>query len=129
MCYYIRVKRNKERVMADTFTNDTDKMIDLLEAIMAEDNMQAYDDFLTMYPDVTENELDDTVKEINGISLAYLARRIENANIEELNGRETGLKYSAESMKTTLSNYVYNTDYLTKAERQDFEDECEGMAV
>ena len=115
--------------MTDTFTNETDKMIDLLEAIMAEDNMQAYDDFLKMYPDVTENELDDTVKEINGISLAYLARRIENAYIEELNGRETGLKYSAESMKTTLSNYVYNTDYLTKAERQDFEDECEGMAV
>ena len=111
------------------FTNDLDKMSDLLEAIMSDDSMEAYDNFLRIYPDVTENDLDNTVKAINGEVLGYMARYIENANIEEMNDRPTGLKYTAEQMKTTLSNYVYNTDFLTKADIEDFEGICEDLAV
>lgn len=111
-----------------TFETDLEKMVDLLEAIMSEDNMEAYDNFLKVHNDVTENELDNTVKLINPERLAYLMRYTENAYIEELNGRPTGLKYTAEQIKTTISNYVYNTNFLTQHEREDFEEWCESMA-
>ena len=114
--------------MTDTFETDLEKMADLLEASMSEDSMEAYDNFLRIHDDVTENELDDTIKLINAERLAYLMRYTENAYIEELNGRPTGLKYTAEQIKTTISNYVYNTDFLTQSEREDFEEWCEGMA-
>ena len=112
----------------ETFETDLEKMADLLEAIMSEDNMEAYDNFLKVHNDVTENELDCTIKLINPERLAYLMRYTENAYIEELNGRPTGLKYTAEQIKTTISNYVYNTDFLTQHEREDFEEWCESMA-
>ena len=74
--------------MASTFIDDLEKMVDLLQASMSDDNMTAYDEFLSKHDDVTENELDDTVKEINTETLADLYRQAENAYIEELNEKD-----------------------------------------
>ena len=110
------------------FIDDLEKMCDLLEASMAEDTQQAYDDFLNSYSYLTQNELDDTIKEINGISLAYLLRQAENANIEEMNGRPTGLAITSEQAKTTITNYVYNSGLCSKADIKDFEEVASSMA-
>ena len=114
--------------MKNTFIDDLEKMVDLLEAIMAEDNAQAYDDFLNQYDYVTENELDDTVKEINGHTLADLYRQAENAYIEEMNERPTGLAITSDEAKTVISQYVYKSGLCSKADIRAFEDDCTAMA-
>lgn len=110
------------------FIDDLEKMCDLLEASMAEDTQQAYDDFLNSYSYLTQNELDDTIKEINGTSLAYLLRQAENTNIEEMNDRPTGLAITSEQAKTTITNYVYNSGLCSKADIKDFEEVTSSMA-
>ena len=61
--------------MAETFINDLEKMVDLLQASMEEDNATAYDNFLKQYDYITENELDDTIKQVNTSTLADLYRQ------------------------------------------------------
>ena len=114
--------------MKATFINDLEKMVDLLEAIMAEDNAQAYDNFLSSYSYLTPNELDDTVEEINGHALADLYRQAENAYIEEMNGRPTGLAITSDTAKTVISQYVYKSGLCSKADIKAFEDDCTAMA-
>ena len=114
--------------MKTTFIDDLEKMVDLLEAIMSEDNEQAYDNFLSQYDYITENELDDTVKEINGHALADLYRQAENAYIEELNGRPTGLAITSDTAKTVISRYVYKSGLCLNADVEAFEDDCTAMA-
>ena len=46
----------------NTFITDLEKMVDLLQELMSEDNATAYDEFLRKHDDVTEDELDYTVK-------------------------------------------------------------------
>ena len=114
--------------MTQTFIDDLEKMVDLLEASMAEDNMQAYDDFLHSYSYLTENELDDTIKAITGEALADLYRQAENAYIEELNGRPTGLAITSETAKSVICRYVFDSGLMSKAEQREFEECCESMA-
>ena len=111
----------------NTFITDLEKMVDLLQAIMSEDNATAYDEFLHKHDDVTENELDDTVKEINTETLADLYRQAENAYIEELNGRPTGLPFSSETAKAVIGNYVYNSGLLDIPQQKEFEEICSSM--
>ena len=113
--------------MANTFIDDLEKMVDLLQASMSEDNMTAYDEFLSKHDDVTENELDDTIKEVNTGTLADLYRQAENAYIEELNDRPTGLPFSSETAKAVIGNYVYNSGMLDILEQKEFEEICNSM--
>ena len=71
----------REDDKAQSFIDDLEKMVDLLEADMAEDSEQAYEDFLRSYSYLTENEVTDTLENINGTNLAYLYRQAENAYI------------------------------------------------
>ena len=111
-----------------TFETDLEKMVDLLEAIMSEDNASAYDEFLRSYSYITENELDDTVKLINAEVLADLYRQAENYYIEELNGRPTGLAIKSYQAKNVIVDYVYKSGLMSKAEQKEFEELCEAMA-
>lgn len=113
--------------MAETFIDDLEKMVDLLQASMEEDNATAYDNFLKQYDYITENELDDTIKQVNTSTLADLYRQAENYYIEELNGRETGLSISSETAKTVIGNYVYNSGMLSIPEQKEFEEICASM--
>lgn len=113
--------------MADTFIDDLEKMVDLLQASMEEDNMQAYDDFLRSYSYLTENELDDTIKAINTSTLADLYRQAENYYIEELNGRPTGLAITSDIAKEVIGNYVYNSGMLSIPQQKEFEEICASM--
>ena len=111
-----------------TFETDLEKMVDLLEAIMSEDNASAYDEFLRSYSYITENELDDTVELIDANVLADLYRQAENYYIEELNGRPTGLAITSEQAKSTIVKYVYDSGLVQKADQKEFEELCEAMA-
>ena len=111
-----------------TFETDLEKMVDLLEAIMSEDNAKAYDEFLRSYSYITENELDDTVGLIDAEVLADLYRQAENYYIEELNGRPTGLAITSEQAKSTIVKYVYDSGLVPKADQKEFEELCEAMA-
>lgn len=111
-----------------TFETDLEKMVDLLEAVMSEDNASAYDEFLRSYSYLTENELDNTVKLINAEVLADLYRQAENYYIEELNGRPTGLAITSDTAKSTIVKYVYDSGLVSKAEQKEFEELCEAMA-
>ena len=111
-----------------TFETDLEKMVDLLEAIMSEDNASAYDEFLRSYSYLTENELNDTVKLINAEVLADLYRQAENYYIEELNGRPTGLAIKSYQAKNVIVDYVYKSGLMLKAEQKEFEELCEAMA-
>ena len=113
--------------MANTFIDDLEKMVDLLQASMSDDNMTAYDEFLSKHDDVTENELDDTIKEVNTGTLADLYRQAENAYIEELNDRPTGLPFSSETAKAVIGNYVYNSGLLDIPQQKEFEEICNSM--
>ena len=113
--------------MADTFITDLEKMVDLLKAVMSEDNASAYDEFLRSYSYITENELDDTVKVICGETLADLYRQAENYYIEEMNGRPTGLAITSDIAKDVISRYVYQSGLVSKAEQRTFEECCEAM--
>ena len=104
------------------FINDIEKMSSLLQAI-TENNVS---DFFNSYSDLTKEEVDNTIKEINAESLAELLRQAENYYIEELNGRETGLSITSEQAKTSIIGYVYSK--LSKEEQEDFENECYNMA-
>ena len=110
-----------------SFETDLEKMVDLLEASMSEDNMKAYDDFLHSYSYLTENELDNTIKKVNAEVLADLFRQAENYYIEEMNGRPTGLAITSDTAKTVISNYVYKSGLVSKAEQKEFEDLCIAM--
>ena len=112
----------------DTFETDLEKMVDLLEAVMSEDNASAYDEFLRSYSYITENELDDTVGLIDAEVLADLYRQAENYYIEELNGRPTGLAITSEQAKSTIVKYVYDSGLMSKGEQREFEELCEAMA-
>lgn len=111
-----------------TFETDLEKMVDLLEAIMSEDNASAHDEFLRSYSYLTENELNDTVKLINAEVLADLYRQAENYNIEEMNGRPTGLSIKSYQAKNVIIDYVYKSGLMLKAEQKEFEELCEAMA-
>lgn len=111
-----------------TFETDLEKMVDLLEAVMSEDNASAYDEFLRSYSYLTENELDDTVGLIDAEVLANLYRQAENYYIEELNGRPTGLAITSEQAKSTIVKYVYDSGLVSKAEQKEFEELCQAMA-
>ena len=111
-----------------TFETDLEKMVDLLEAIMSEDNASAYDEFLRSYSYITENELDDTVGLIDAEVLADLYRQAENYYIEELNGRPTGLAITSDIAKSTIVKYVYDSGLVSKAEQKEFEELCQAMA-
>jgi hypothetical protein len=111
-----------------TFETDLEKMVDLLEAIMSEDNASAYDEFLRSYSYLTENELDDTVGLIDAEVLADLYRQAENYYIEELNGRPTGLAITSDIAKSTIVKYVYDSGLVSKAEQKEFEELCQSMA-
>ena len=111
-----------------TFEADLEKMVDLLEAIMSEDNASAYDEFLRSYSYITENELDDTVGLIDAEVLADLYRQAENYYIEELNGRPTGLAITSDIAKSTIVKYVYDSGLVSKAEQKEFEELCQAMA-
>ena len=110
-----------------TFETDLEKMVDLLEAVMSEDNASAYDEFLRSYSYLTENELDDTVGLIDAEVLADLYRQAENYYIEELNGRPTGLAITSEQAKSTIVKYVYDSGLVSKAEQKEFEEICQSM--
>lgn len=111
-----------------TFETDLEKMVDLLEAVMSEDNASAYDEFLRSYSYLTENELDDTVGLIDANVLADLYRQAENYYIEELNGRPTGLAITSDVAKSTIVKYVYDSGLVSKAEQKEFEEICQSMA-
>ena len=104
------------------FIDDIEKMSNLLQAII-ENNVN---NFLNSYPDLTKEEVDNTIKEINAESLAELLRQAENYYIDELNGRETGLSITSEQAKTSITDYVYSK--LSKEEQKEFEDDCYNMA-
>ena len=110
-----------------TFETDLEKMVDLLEAVMSEDNASAYDEFLRSYSYITENELDDTVGLIDAEVLADLYRQAENYYIEEMNGRPTGLAITSEMAKDTISRYVYQSGLISKGEQREFEECCKAM--
>lgn len=112
----------------ETFEDDLEKMVDLLEAIMSEDNASAYDEFLRTYSYITENELNDTVELIDVNVLANLYRLAENYYIEELNDRPTGLAITSDTAKSTIVKYVYDSGLVSKAEQKEFEELCEAMA-
>ena len=111
-----------------TFETDLEKMVDLLEAVMSEDNASAYDEFLKSYSYLTENELDDTVGLIDAGVLADLYRQAENYYIEEMNGRPTGLAITSDVAKNTIVKYVYDSGLMSKAEQKEFEELCMAMA-
>ena len=112
----------------ETFEDDLEKVVDLLKAIMSEDNAKAYDEFLRSYPYITENELDDTVGLLDVSILANLYREAENYYLDELNGRETGLAIPAEEAKSTIVRYVYDSGLVSKADQKEFEELCQAMA-
>ena len=118
----------REDDKANTFITDLEKMVDLLEASMAEDTMEAYDNFLNSYSYLTENELTDTIEEISGEALADLYRQAENAHIEEMNGRPTGLAITSDIAKDVISRYVYKSGLLSKGDIREFEECCVAMA-
>ena len=105
-----------------TFIDDIEKMSNLLQAII-ENNVS---DFFNSYSDLTKEEVDNTIKEINAESLAELLRQAENYYIDELNGRETGLSITSEQAKTSIIDYVYSK--LSKEEQKEFENDCYNMA-
>ena len=105
-----------------TFIDDIEKMSNLLQAI-TENNVS---DFLNSYSDLTKEDVNNTIKEINAESLAELLRQAENYYIDELNGRETGLSITSEQAKTSIIDFVYSK--LSKKEQKDFEDDCYNMA-
>lgn len=113
--------------MAETFITDLEKMVDLLQASMEDDSTTAYDDFLMSYSYLTRNELDETLKVINTETLADLYRQAENAYIEEINGRPTGLAITSETAKSVIGNYVYNSGKLDIPEQKEFEEICNSM--
>ena len=110
--------------MADTFETNLEKMVDLLKAVIAEDNMDAYDKFLRIHDDVTENELDDTIKTINANTLADLYRQAKSYHIEELNNKPTRLTIISSIAKDVIKNYVYNSGMLSIPQRKEFEKLC-----
>lgn len=126
--YTIGEELEDEDEAVGTFETDLEKMVDLLEAIMSEDNASAYDEFLRTYSYITENELDDTVELIDANVLADLYRQAENYYIEELNGRPTGLAITSEQAKSTIIKYVYDSGLVSKTEQKEFEELCEAMA-
>lgn len=105
-----------------TFIDDIEKMSNFLQAII-EDNIN---DFLNSYSNLTNEEVNNTIKKINAESLAELLRQAENYYIEELNNRKTGLSITSEQAKTTITDYVYSK--LSKEEQKDFEDYCYNLA-
>ena len=106
-----------------TFINDIELMTDLLTLIVENPN-NFFEKFAKSHPRYTQNEIEDTVHEINGMSLAYLYRTAENMHIEEMNGRETGLKIDSETAKTAIINAV-NT--LPECEADEFNEACKSM--
>ena len=109
--------------MKNAFIDDIEKMTDLLTFIV--ENPKGWkEQFMESYSYLTEEEVDETVKEINGQSLAYLYRTAENMYIEEMNGRKTGLKTDSETAKTAIINAV-NT--LPECEADAFNEVCESM--
>ena len=105
-----------------TFIDDIEKMSNLLQAI-TENNVSG---FLNSYSNLTIEDVNNTIKEINAESLAELLRQAENYYIEELNGRETGLSITSEQAKTSIIDFVYSR--LSKEAQKDFEDDCYNMA-
>ena len=105
-----------------TFIGDIEKMSNLLQTII-ENNVNG---FLELYSNLTQEEVENTIKEINAESLADLYRQAENYYIDELNGRETGLSITSEQAKTSIIDFVYSK--LSKEAQKDFEDACYNMA-
>lgn len=106
-----------------TFITDIEVMTDLLTLMV--DNPKGFaEEFAKRHPNYSENEIEDTVKEISGQSLADLYRIAENMHIEEMNGRETGLKINSETAKDAI---VLALSLLPDCESRAFEDACESM--
>lgn len=106
-----------------TFINDIELMTDLL-TLMVENPTNWFEKFTKLHPRYTQNEIEDTVHEINGMSLAYLYRIAESMYIEEMNGRPTGLKISSEAAKTAITNAL---KLLPECEADEFNEACESM--
>ena len=111
----------------DTFIDDLEKMCDLLEEIMTNKLTVVVSNMVFSYDYLSKDEVLNTIKEINGTSLAYLLRKAENANIEEMNGRPTGLAITSEQAKITIIDYVYN-NLLTDEDIEDFDEIRNSMA-
>lgn len=106
-----------------TFITDIEVMTDLLTLMV--DNPKGFaEEFAKCHPNYSENEIEDTVHEINGMSLAYLYRTSENMHIEEMNGRDTGLVIDSQTAKDAI---VLALSLLPDCESRAFEDACESM--
>ncbi len=117
--------------MIETFETDIEKISDLLQLISDNnfDTEKGCQEFLASYSYLTYEEVKGTLIKVDTELLAYLMRRAENMNIEEMNGRSTGLAITSEQVKTTVTNYVYNSNFFSKKDIEEFEDICNGMAV
>lgn len=117
--------------MTETFETDIEKVTDLLQFII--DNSynieKGYQEFLASYSYLTYEEVRGTFIKLDSEILADIMREAENMYIEEMNGRSTGLAVTSEQVKTTVTNYVYNSNFFSKDDIEDFEDICNGMAV
>lgn len=116
--------------MAEDFLNDVDKMYDFLN-----DNLTR-EKFTDIYSSVPKADYDLTLKKLNeniAMELAYLMRKAENMLIEEntyFDNEETNpyknFKVTGEQLKSRVYEFV-NT-HLSKEEKEEFEEWCEGMA-
>lgn len=107
-----------------TFIDDVEKMTDLL-TFMVEGGKWA-EDFLRLYNYLSENELEDTVRAIDGVSLANLWRQAENIYIDELNGRGDPLSVTSEQIKSAITSFL-NSGKLPEHEKECFYSACESM--
>lgn len=111
--------------MTETFIDDLEKMTDFLTFMVENKPDIGACLFLKSYNYLTAEEVNMTYKAITTESLADLYRQAENAYIDELNGRETGLTVSSEQAKSAIIDYVNKN--LSEAEKADFEHRIESM--
>lgn len=117
------MERKELKMEGYTFINDIELMTDLL-TLMVENPDNWFEKFAKSHQRYTQNEIEDTVKEISGQSLADLYRIAENMHIEEMNGRDTGLVIDSQTAKDAI---VLALSLLPDVESRAFEDACESM--
>ena len=86
----------------DTFKDDIQKMISLFE-LVNKDSETAYDEMMSLYPDVTQNQIDDTVENLEIKDVIDLYERACSKQARQI-----------------ISDYVFHSGSFMPCEQLDF---------
>lgn len=131
---YVREKsRLKAEEITEPFTNDLDKVYDLLTIHNKQEFLKSYsyingiaydNTCFELFPSKVLDDMDEQNQQVVE-NVAYLMRYAENLLIEENNGRPTRWNVQAEDLKWAIIDHV--SENFTDEQAELFREVCDGM--